>query len=69
MIDKKEFDYWYRQELFSDHMTREAVITQVVGQKSGYLYDLVESIIADSWSHGDLSWGYLKEECNARARE
>jgi hypothetical protein len=69
MIDNEEFDYWYRQELFTDDMTRENVIMEVVGQKSGGLYDLVWSIIADSWLHGDLSWGYLKEEDNARARE
>jgi len=65
MIDKKEFDYWYKEELFSDHMTREAVIMEVLDQKSGYLYDLVGSIIMDSWSHGGLSCSYLGEEGNA----
>jgi hypothetical protein len=60
MVDKKEFDYWYKKELFSGCMTREAVIMEVLDQKSGYLYDLVGSIIADSWSHGSLSWPYLE---------
>ena len=60
MVKNSEFDYWYKEEFFSGELSRQAVIMEVLGQKSGYLCDLVESIIADSWSHGEISWGYLK---------
>jgi hypothetical protein len=47
MVKNSEFDYWYKEEFFSGELSRQAVIMEVLGQKSGYLYDLVESIIAD----------------------